>query len=94
MNIFIYIGLFASVFGLTQQIPQIYKIIKTKSTADLSYGTIILTLTNQIFWIIYAVYLQNTVYIINGSGHLIIDGTLLLLKAHYDKINSQNDPNT
>tara|TARA_B110000003_G_scaffold103951_1_gene106094 strand:+ start:2878 stop:3159 length:282 start_codon:yes stop_codon:yes gene_type:complete len=92
MNFFIFIGLFASIFGLTSSLPQIYKIIKTKSSTDLSYGTIIISLTNQIFWLIYAVYLQNTIYIINGSGHLIIEGTVLLLKAHYDKINSQNDP--
>ena len=29
MNFFIFIGLFASIFGLTSSLPQIYKIIKT-----------------------------------------------------------------
>lgn len=93
MNFFIYIGLFASFFGLTQQIPQIYKIIKTKSATDLSYGTILLTISNQILWFIYAMSIQNNIYIINAVGHFLIDITELLLKAHYDNINSQNDPN-
>ena len=91
MNIFQYIGLFASIFGLTIQIPQIYKIIKTKSATDLSYGTIFIALINQVFWLIYAVYLQNFVYIINATGHFLINFSELLLKAHYDQL---NDPNT
>ncbi len=93
MNFFYYIGLFASTCGLTQQIPQIYKIIKTKSATDLSYGTIFLTISNQILWFIYAMSIQNTIYIINAVGHFLIDITELLLKAHYDNINSQTNAN-
>lgn len=89
MNPFYYIGLFASFFGLTQQIPQIYKIIKTKSATDLSYGTIFLTISNQILWFIYAISIKNNIYTINAVGHFLIDITELLLKAYYDNTNQQ-----
>ena len=85
MEIYYYIGLFASIFGLTQQLPQIYKIIKTKSAKDLSYGTIFLITINQIFWIIYAISINNTVYTINAAGHFIIDIIELILKIYYDR---------
>ena len=85
MEIYYYIGLFASIFGLTQQLPQIYKIIKTKSAKDLSYGTIFLITINQVFWFIYAVSINNTVYTINATGHFIIDIIELMLKIYYDR---------
>lgn len=89
MNFFIYVGLFASIFGLTQQIPQIYKMIKTKSAKDLSYGTISIYMGNQICWFTYALYVKDIIYIINAAGHFFIGLVELLLKAHYDNINQQ-----
>ena len=85
MEIYYYIGLFASIVGLTQQLPQIYKIIKTKSARDLSYGTILLIIINQIFWFIYAMSINNTIYTINAAGHFIIDVIELILKIYYDR---------
>ena len=85
MEIYYYIGLFASIFGLTQQLPQIYEIIKTKSAQDLSYGTLFLIIINQIFWFIYAIHIKNTVYTINATGHFVIDFIELILKIYYDR---------
>ena len=92
MNFFIYVGLFASIFGLTTQIPQIFKMIKTKSAKDLSYGTISIYMTNQICWFLYAMYVDDVIYSVNAAGHFVIGGAELILKAHYDKINSQTEP--
>ena len=91
MNLYIYIGLFASIFGLTTQIPQIYKIIRTKSSIDLSYGTITIYITNQICWFIYAMYIQDNIYAINAAGHFIIGCIELSLKTYYDKIRNNID---
>ena len=85
MEIYYYVGFFASIVGLTQQLPQIYKIIKTKSARDLSYGTLFLIIINQIFWFIYAVSINNTIYTINATGHFIIDVIELILKIYYDR---------
>lgn len=93
MNFFIYIGLFASIFGLTTQLPQIYKMIKTKSAKDLSYGTISIYMGNQICWFLYAMYVKDIIYSINAAGHFLIGAVELLLKAHYDNINSQTNDN-
>tara|TARA_Y100000593_G_C4257516_1_gene310406 strand:+ start:416 stop:700 length:285 start_codon:yes stop_codon:yes gene_type:complete len=93
MNIFNYIGIVAGIFGLSIQLPQIYKIIKTRSATDLSYFSMLIALTNQVLWVVYAIYINNIIYIINATGQFIIMTTQLFLKIHYDKINSQNDPN-
>tara|TARA_B110000438_G_C15799824_1_gene644587 strand:- start:2124 stop:2405 length:282 start_codon:yes stop_codon:yes gene_type:complete len=92
MNFFIYVGLFASIFGLTTQLPQIFKMIKTKSAKDLSYGTISIYMANQISWFLYAMYVDDIIYSVNAAGHFVIGGVELILKAHYDKINSLTEP--
>lgn len=86
MNIFYYIGIVAGISGLSIQLPQIYKIIKTRSATDLSYSSMIIALINQVLWIVYAIYINNIIYIINANGQFIIMTIQILLKWHYDKI--------
>jgi uncharacterized protein with PQ loop repeat len=92
MNIFSYIGIIAGIFGLFIQLPQIYKIIKTRSATDLSYSSILIALINQVLWILYATHIKNIIYIINATGQFIIMIIQIFLMRYYDKINSQNNP--
>jgi len=80
-----FFGFLASIVGLCIQLPQIYKIIKTKSATDLSYGTIIILTTNQFLWFSYAYLTGTTVLMIYATGAFIIDGTELLLKIYFDR---------
>ena len=92
-NITNYIGFFAGIFGLCIQLPQIYKIIKTKSATDLSYGTIFIMTTNQFFWFTYAYLVNDPIYMFSSVGHFTIDLIELSLKVHYDrqKLNIENE---
>jgi len=86
-------GFIASIVGLCIQLPQIYKIIKTKSATDLSYGTIIILTTNQFFWFSYAYLRNDTVIMLYATGAFIIDSTELILKIYFDRKNHLTDTN-
>ena len=90
-NITSVIGFIAGIFGLCIQLPQIYKIIKTKSAADLSYGTIFIMTTNQFFWFSYAYLVNDPIYMLSSVGHSIIDVIELGLKIYYDNRKKLNE---
>ena len=79
------LGLVASIYGLLMRIPQIYKIIVTKSATDLSYVSIFIGSTSEVLWFVYG-YMQNDISIISSScGHFTIVTTLLIIKCYYDR---------
>tara|TARA_Y100000287_G_C14154213_1_gene321292 strand:- start:620 stop:907 length:288 start_codon:yes stop_codon:yes gene_type:complete len=79
------LGLVASIYGLLMRIPQIYKIIVTKSATDLSYVSIFIGCSSEVLWFAYG-YMQNDISIISSSsGHFTIVMTLLLIKCYYDR---------
>ena len=79
------LGLVASIYGLLMRIPQIYKIIVTKSATDLSYVSIFIGCSSEVLWFAYG-YIQNDISIISSScGHFTIVFTLLLIKCYYDR---------
>jgi len=79
------LGLVASIYGLLMRIPQIYKIIVTKSATDLSYVSIFIGSTSEVLWFAYG-YMQNDISIISSScGHFTIVTTLLIIKCYYDR---------
>jgi len=79
------LGLVASIYGLLMRIPQIYKIIVTKSATDLSYVSIFIGSSSEVLWFAYG-YMQNDISIISSScGHFTIVTTLLIIKCYYDR---------
>ena len=79
------LGLVASIYGLLMRIPQIYKIIVTKSASDLSYVSIFIGCSSEVLWFAYG-YMQNDISIISSScGHFTIVTTLLIIKCYYDR---------
>ena len=79
------LGLVASIYGLLMRIPQIYKIIVTKSATDLSYVSIFIGCSSEVLWFAYG-YMQNDISIISSScGHFTIVTTLLIIKCYYDR---------
>lgn len=90
-NITNIIGFIAGIFGLCIQLPQIYKIIHTKSATDLSYGTIFIMTTNQFFWFSYAYLVNDPIYMLSSVGHFTIDIIELSLKIYYDRRKKINE---
>ena len=84
-NITLIIGLIASIFGLCIRIPQIYKVVVTKSATDLSYVSIFIANSNQLLWFTYSYLREDMSLMISSVGHFIIISILLTAKCYYDR---------
>ena len=74
------LGLVAAVFTTAANIPQTYKIIKTRSTDDISTLTYSLLLIGLLFWIVYGICQQDIPIIISNAVSAITCATILILK--------------
>ena len=79
------LGLIASIFGLCMRIPQIHKVIVTKSATDLSYISICIGSSSEVLWFAYAYLREDVSLILSSVGHFTIATTLLLIKCYYDR---------
>lgn len=79
------LGLIASIYGFCMRIPQIYKIIVTKSATDLSYVSIFIGSTSEILWFAYGYMRDDISLILSSTGHFSIVTTLLIIKCYYDR---------
>ena len=70
-------------------IPQIVRVIKTKSSKDLELSSIILFLVATILILIYSIYFKLFPVYIPSSFDLLVQSILLGLKVHYDKKSSK-----
>ena len=61
------IGLLAAILTTTAFIPQVYKVIKTKSVKGLSLSTYLIFNTGVLFWLIYGL-LKSSISMIIGNG--------------------------
>lgn len=71
------IAAFLTMFGF---VPQIAKVLKTKSAHDISLMTLLQFLFGVLFWIAYGVHLRDPIIIIANSITLL---TLLILLILY-----------
>ncbi len=84
MNIYDVIGLLAFISGILIKLPQIIKIIRTKSASDISYLSLFIEFINIILWIIYSIYLINNILILSSICHLIMNIIECGLKLYFD----------
>lgn len=77
------IGLIAAVFTTTAFIPQVYKALKHKSTADLSFAMYLIFLTGVILWLIYGIYHKSLAIILANAVTALLALLMLLLKIRY-----------
>ncbi len=80
------LGIIAGTLTTTSFLPQLFKIIKTKSAKDLSLGMFIIFTTGILLWLIYGLLTNTLAIIIANSITLIIATTIITLKIKYDKI--------
>ena len=83
--------------GLTvciQELPQFFKIIKTKSTNDLSLCGLFLRLFSGILWMTYGIMLFELPIIISNGFYLTLAIVIIIFKMYYDKQNKEkkDDP--
>jgi MtN3 and saliva related transmembrane protein len=77
------LGLVATLFIISAQIPQIYKSYKTKSTGDLSLWMILWLITGVGLWLLYGLLRPDYVIVISNTLGEIALITLLALKLKY-----------
>ena len=77
------IGLSAGVCGIVSVLPQVVKVIQTKSTKDLAVSMwIIVTIANGL-WTVYGVLKLDTPIIISNGTQLILVAIVLRYKLKY-----------
>ena len=77
------IGLSAALGGIVAVIPQVIKVVKTKSTTDLSlYMWAIVTLANSL-WLVYGLEKGDLPIIISNGTQLVMVAIVLRYKIKY-----------
>ncbi|MCX8028763.1 MAG: SemiSWEET transporter [Brevinematales bacterium] len=79
------LGITAGTFTTTSFIPQLVKILKTKSARDLSLVMFVVFTIGILLWLIYGILTASLAIIFANSITLVIASTILLLKIKYDR---------
>jgi MtN3 and saliva related transmembrane protein len=76
------IGSLAAALTMFAFFPQIFKVIKTKSTKDISLTTLVQLALGVSLWIIYGIHLKDII-IITANGVTLMSLTVLLYLYFY-----------
>lgn len=87
VDIFGYLG---GGFACIRFIPQIYKSYKSKSTTDLSWGLLVLSMLSQSCTVTYACLINSKPLIIPVSIAFLMTSSLVCMKIKYEKLPSHN----
>lgn len=77
------LGYIATTLSIISFLPQVIKIIKTKSTKDLSLMMYLILAFNQILWLIYAMFINSRPLIIGNSILFLLCSVILIYKLRY-----------
>ena len=78
----------ATIFGTIMAlgyIPQIIKMIKRKSSADVSVITYFILLTGSFFWLLYGLSINNAALMVSNFTGFVIVVTLIATYFNYKK---------
>ncbi|MEM1337696.1 MAG: SemiSWEET transporter [Bacteroidota bacterium] len=77
------IGLIAATCTTAAFVPQVYKAIRHKSTADISLTMYVVLLVGLLLWLVYGVYHKSLAIILANTITAILAVTMLLLKIKH-----------
>lgn len=80
MEISAIIGTLAALCSITSFTPQVWKIIKSRHTSDISAGMYVLTCTGFALWTAYGIYLGAWPVIVTNAVCLVLAGFILTMK--------------
>jgi len=85
------LSVLATIFGVVNgfaNLPQIYKIFKTKKAKDLSITTYLILIMSSIVWIFYGIEIMN-IPVLTMNGLALFEFVLILMDVIYmGKINT------
>lgn len=71
----------AAFFTMIGYVPQAIKTIKTRETKDLSFWMYFFSIVGVIFWLIFAIMINNIPMILKNIAVIILGGLILLIKT-------------
>lgn len=82
------IGLLAGILTTFAQLPQISKMLKTKSTADISYGMYLMLITGVALWIVYGIFIGSFPVMITNIVAFCLVSLVIIFKFRYESSSS------
>ncbi len=83
MDIVTIIGLIAAAFTTIALLPQLIKIVKTKSTKDISLGMFMFYCGGVLLWFVYGVFRNDFAIMLANSLAFVQALVILMFKAKY-----------
>jgi MtN3 and saliva related transmembrane protein len=83
MNAITLLGLLAGACTTIGFVPQLVKILQTKSTRDISVWMYVVISTGIVLWLIYGLIIGSLPVIAANSVTLVISSAILILKLKY-----------
>jgi len=81
------LGMFAAALTMFSFVPQIIKVMRTKSARDVSVTTLVQLAVGVSLWIIYGIYLKDHIIIVANAVTLLSMLILLYLYFVFSKTN-------
>lgn len=78
-----FLGLSAAILGAVTYFPQLFRILKTKHTKDISLATYLLLDLVTFMWFVYALFRNDIPLMVNGGLVLICIVTITILKLRH-----------
>jgi len=79
------LGIIAGVFTTIAVLPQVFKVIKTKSAEDISMWMFVCLLIGVGSWTLYGIAKEDWPIIITNGLSFIFNGTMVYVKLKYSK---------
>lgn len=83
MNAITILGLIAALFTTVSLFPQLFRVVKTKSTKDISIGMFLLFSGGVFLWFIYGLFINDYPIIIANSIAFVVAVAILFLTLKY-----------
>ena len=80
-----YLGYLAGFITVAAFLPQALRILRTRQTRDLSFGTFALLVTSGLLWILYGVLNRDWPVIIANAGMVSLNGLIAAAKIRYER---------
>jgi MtN3 and saliva related transmembrane protein len=80
MDCLLLLGLLAATLTTVAFVPQLIKVIKTRSTHDISLAMYIVVCTGVLLWLVYGLLVHDTPLIAANAVTFVLAGTILIMK--------------
>ena len=79
------LGFIAATLTTLATVPQLLKIIRTKSAGDISIVTLVMLAIGVVCWLIYGILISSVPLIAANGFSVVVGSSLLFFKYKYDK---------